>query len=62
MALWVDGFEPKEIAEVLGRTPAAIRQRLFAARERLRQRHQQELRDSRGPERSASAPTKEVRP
>lgn len=62
MALWADGFEPKEIAVVLGRTPEAIRQRLFAARERLRQRHQQELRDSRGPERSASAPTKEVRP
>lgn len=31
----VNGFTPTEIAELLGKSPAAIRQRLHAARERL---------------------------
>jgi DNA-directed RNA polymerase specialized sigma24 family protein len=35
MACIVDGFTPTEIAALLGRSPAAIRQSLHDARERL---------------------------
>jgi DNA-directed RNA polymerase specialized sigma24 family protein len=37
MALVVDGFTPAEIAVRLGRSPAAVRQCLMAARRRLRE-------------------------
>lgn len=39
MAFIVDECTPAEIAELLGRTPAAIRRNLTVARERLRARH-----------------------
>jgi RNA polymerase sigma factor (sigma-70 family) len=37
MALVVDGFEPSEIAALLGRSPEAVRQNLCEARTRLKQ-------------------------
>jgi RNA polymerase sigma factor (sigma-70 family) len=37
MALAVDGLTPAEIANVLGRSPDAVRQNLWAARKRLRE-------------------------
>jgi RNA polymerase sigma-70 factor (ECF subfamily) len=37
MALVVDGFEPSEIAALLGRSPEAVRQNLREARTRLKQ-------------------------
>ncbi len=36
MALVVDGIEPRDIAELLGRSAAAVRQNLLEARKRLR--------------------------
>jgi DNA-directed RNA polymerase specialized sigma24 family protein len=60
MALVIDGFEPTEIAERLGKTPEAVRQSLRAARTRL-QHHLQEQQASQGAERPASSSTKEAR-
>jgi DNA-directed RNA polymerase specialized sigma24 family protein len=37
MAFVIKGFTPIEIAELLGRTPEAVRQNLLEARKRLRQ-------------------------
>jgi RNA polymerase sigma factor (sigma-70 family) len=37
MACIVDEFTPAEVAELLGRTPTAVRQNLCAARQRLKQ-------------------------
>jgi RNA polymerase sigma-70 factor (ECF subfamily) len=42
MAHIIDGFTPKEIAQLLGTSPAAIRQCLHAAREKLKQTLRQE--------------------
>ena len=42
MAMVVDDFTPSEIAELLGRSPEAVRQSLREARQRLKRALQQE--------------------
>ncbi|WP_203716530.1 RNA polymerase sigma factor, partial [Asanoa siamensis] len=56
MALLVDGYEPGEIAAVLGITPEAARNRAFHARLRLRRRYNDERVET-----AAQAPTGSTR-
>jgi RNA polymerase sigma factor (sigma-70 family) len=49
MTLITEGLEPSEIAELLGRTPGAVRQSLLEARTKLRREMQPETDGGQGP-------------
>jgi DNA-directed RNA polymerase specialized sigma24 family protein len=55
MKLVIRGFKPTEIAELLGRTPGAVRQNLLEARRQLRQAIQQERASDQQPGSSAGS-------
>lgn len=61
MAFIVDGFTPTEIAALLGRSPAAIRQSLHAARQRLTEALQRERAAEQAPLPHLSSARKEGR-
>ncbi|OLE27776.1 MAG: hypothetical protein AUG44_09310 [Actinobacteria bacterium 13_1_20CM_3_71_11] len=61
MAFIVDGFTPTEIATLLGRSPAAIRQSLHDARLRLKETLRRERADEQAPGPSAGPARREAR-